>query len=277
MVTMTRPQSAEAPAGPKPSAIQRYREAVFAAVDNGRDDIDLATLADGWKLLLDFQADLKVYRSRLAAAGDLDKRVPELHAVANRLAEVAAAPAAVGSRHVSDYPTVRDLLYALNECARHATAGAVSPEKLAASQAAAEVGRVRHAATALLRETADPAIGRQIGELFTQVASLDAAIHGRQEILNVGSEITRCEAKISQYAADDRTFNAEPAATRRVSSTELYLRERKHLEELRVLASQRPDALAENEADAARIVELWAQINALELRRLEPQNMQWHE
>ena len=51
MVTMTRPQSAEAPAGPTPAAIQRYREAVFDAVDSGRDDIDPAILEDGWKLV----------------------------------------------------------------------------------------------------------------------------------------------------------------------------------------------------------------------------------
>ena len=47
------PQSAEAPAGPKPSATQRYREAVFAAVDSGRDNIDQDISEAGWKLKLD--------------------------------------------------------------------------------------------------------------------------------------------------------------------------------------------------------------------------------
>ena len=90
---------------------------------------------------------MKVYRDRLDAAVDLDKRVPKLQAEAHRLADVAAKAAAIGSRPVCDFPTVRDLLFALNENAAHATPGAVSPEKLSAAQAADEVGRVRHSAT----------------------------------------------------------------------------------------------------------------------------------
>ena len=141
----------------------------------------------------------------------------------------------------------RSLLVALNECARHATAGAVSPQKLAASQAAAEVGRVRHAATALLRETSDPAIGRQIGELSNEVASLEAAIRGPAG--NPGRRLRdrplRSEDRAVRWRRSGHSTPSQwrPAGLR---PRELYLRERRRLEELRALAAQRPDALAAN-------------------------------
>ena len=75
--------------------------------------------------------------------------------------------------------------------------------------------------------------------------------------------ISGCEAKIAQYAGDDREFYAEPTATRRVSSTELYIKERRRLEGYAVLAAQRPDALSANEADQARIVEMRIRMNSL--------------
>ncbi len=267
----------QAEPGPTSEAIDKYRRMVFDAADNGRDDIDPAILEGAWKLTLDATADSKIYRSRLAASEDLNTRVPKLQAEARRLADVAAAGARIGTRPVSDFPTVRELLVALNETAAYATAGAVSPQKLAASQAANEVSTVRQAALTLLRETADRALGQQIGELFTQVASLDGAIRGRQEILDVESKITECESRITRYAADDREFFAEPAETRRVSSREMYLKARRQLEQLRGLASQRPNALAANAADQARIVELRQQIAGLERQRLEPKNMRWHD
>ncbi len=271
---MTRPQSAEAPAGPKPSDVQRYREAVFDGVDNGRDDIDPAILEDGWKLMLDARADMKTYRSRLAAAVDLNTRVPALQVEAGRLAEAAAMAARIGTRPVSDYRTVQDLLFALNECARHATAGAVSPEKLAASQAANEVSTVRQAALTLLRDTSDPGIGIAIQELQGEMASIESSIANRSDIIGVDVAIARQEAKLLDITTGGR--DRLTTADRRKPDKQVYREARQRLEALHTLAAQRPDALASNAEDEKRVVGLRVRITALELRRLEPREMTWH-
>ncbi len=266
----------QAESGPTPAAIDKYRRMIFDGVDNGRDDIDPATLADAWKLMLDARADMKIYRDRLDAVHTIEHLVPALKANVARLDSAMKKAASIGQTPVSAYGTLDQLLSAILECQAYRTPGMVSPQKVALSTAAGEVVAVQHEAMMLLRTTSDPAIGRQIGELSNEVSSLESAIRSREEILHIDRAITECEAKIARYAGDNREFFAEPAETRRISSREMYLKERRRLEELRGLAAQKPAAEAANAADQARILELRIRVGALERQRLEPREMSWH-
>ena len=158
---------------------------------------------------------MKTYLSRLAAAGDLNTRVPALQVEAQRLADAAAKAAAVGQTPVSAYGTLDQLLSAILECQAYRTPGMVSPQKAALSTAAGEVVAVRHEAMMLLRTTSDRDIGRQIAELSNEVSSLESAIRSRgSSCTSTGQSPMRIE--VTQYAGDAREFYGEPAETRRV-------------------------------------------------------------
>ncbi len=275
MVTVTKPQ-AEAPAGPKASDVQRYKQAIWDSIENG-SDVPLAVVEAAWKLGVDVTADQRTYRRRGTAAADLAVRVPALQYRANELADVAVKASKIGQRRLSEFPdiTLAELWRLLNDVARHATSGMVSPEKLAASQAANEVSTVRQAALTLLRDTSDPGIGIAIQELQGEMGSIESFIANRSDIIGVDVAIARQEAKLLDITSGGR--DRLTTADLRKPDKQVYREARQRLEALHTLAAQRPAALASNTEDEKRLVGLRARIDALERQRLAPREMAWHE
>ena len=207
--------------GPKPSAIQRYREAVFDAVDSGRDDDpDQDILEAAWKLDVDVTADMK----SLPPLGWMPprtsaRRSPSCKLRPSRLAEVASTAAAVGEGPSVIRHRPGPALCALNEVPRHATPGAVSPQKLAATQAAAEVGRVRHSATVLLRDNGRPG-PRPANRRVVRRSRIAGSVRSgpvRKSCTSTGRS-PNAKRRCAGTRKTTVTFYAEAAATRRASS-----------------------------------------------------------
>jgi hypothetical protein len=267
-----------APAGPTKEAVLAYRELVFDHVDQNRQDQpDPAVLEAAWRLPIDFATDAKNYRRRLDAKRDLDEKVPRLAQNARRLADIAAQAARIGSKPVSDFRTLDALLTALLEVQNYRSGPNVSPQKLAAAEAASLPSMVANGARIVLSETGDPAIARALSELHSEIRSLESGIRSRDEILNVDVAIVRAEARIHDLATNQRGFTAESARDTRTATKQLYAEARQRLAQLRQLAAQKPAAEQANKADQVRIAELRAKIDELNREALEPQKMCWHE
>ncbi len=240
--------------GPTAKAIDTYKRTVLESVEHDRpEDPDPAVLESAWKLAIDFRADVATYKKRRNARADLDVRVPALAARARQLQQVADEAAAIGSRLVSEFSTLGELLAALNETARHATGGMVSPQKLSASQAANEVSMVRQGALTLLKDTSDPDIGIAIQELQGVAASIESSIANRSDIIGVDVAIARQEARLLDITTGGR--DRLTTADLRKPDKQVYREARQRLEALHTLAAQKPAAIEANAADRAHIDE----------------------
>lgn len=253
-------------AGPTKKAIAQYREAVLKAVESGTPISKEAVIFPAYRTVEICIADFKLYRSRLQSKHCLDVVVGELEKKAVAAEEVA--------RQVKPWRE-RTFTGAQWEILQASGVLAAPPqEALAAQQARFAVQEAKQNAIQHLRETSDPELSRQISELSATAQEIRGSMTARQQgILNIDSRIVEQRQLVDAIIRGDDLVSIIGPVHR--SRGEENAKARRKLDMLQNELQLKPQAVADQAADAARLAELQAEIGKLEAKRLDPRQMKW--
>ncbi len=251
----------DAPTGPTKSAVAAYRKHV-----QSNEDVDQGVCDAAWRIASDATTDRHIWEKRQDAAYRLTVAVPQLQ---TELAEARAAmqnERMTGTRLVSEFGTVGELLAALLACQQEGQPNHRPASYARAYELESAIVAERAAAVNTLRRTSDPAIARKLADLSREAADMEVSIASLEDIANIDEKVAK-QQQLCAIMAGDTGDKAKKA----------YLMERRRLTELQGLVSQKPQAVAALDEARQRLAGVHRQVQELEQARLDPINQEWAE
>jgi hypothetical protein len=251
--------------GPTKKAVKEYRDSIFPAVESGKP-IRRELIFDARLTEEICRQDFTTYRKRLQTKHSLDVVVPEMEKKAADLEKIAAEA----------LPWL-DRTYTGREWELLRASGTTlmpPPETIAARQSRANAQQAEHGAIQFLKDTCDPELNRQIGELQQTAQEIKNTMQKREKgILTIDARIARQRALVDAIIrGDDLVAIIGPKHDSRREENE---KARAKLDMLLDQAAQKPQAEIDHAADKQRMAEIAAEIGKLEETKLDPRKMKW--
>jgi hypothetical protein len=255
------PAAPEAAKGPTKKALASYREMIQTA-----EPLDTAISRNAWKSDGDAIIDRHTWEQRSAADYSLRVRVLELQAELREAQQTALAEQAIAARPAKDFPTVGELLAAIEQAIVERAPGHVTPGRIRVRELQESLADERRTAIHTLRSTSGKDTARKIQDLTSQADDLRGTIASYQKLADLEGEIER-----------QSTLCDDLAASRNEKDRLKHREARARLAELCSLRPTVPAALAAMNESQAALAERLTKISALEESRLDPKNQVWSE
>ena len=252
--------------GPKPEAFAAFKQAVWAAVESG-EPVPTGISRAAWKT--DREADRLVARgrARVKARHDLDTEVPRLRREAAEARKLANATPKPGDRALTSITTVNELMQVVAEVQQNI----VPKEHVDAAFLSHAANATEAEARRVLRETSDPALSREAGELIQQAEDLRGRIAARADSLSLPGRIEFMRRRCDELAAGGELDVTSPASDRETQ----HRKAREKLARMQAELDDLPRHQAEQARNEAALANLQGKIAELEAKKFDPLEMSW--